>query len=554
MGNSSSANRPTQQHPLSSPSSRRSKSPHPNKHLSKKKSIELPDLATRTLSPANPQASSPIAIPIRSQIHPPPIAVQPAAHIPQVVAQARSHATAVAAAPTAVAAPPPPRPSHGTPPAPHTHHVNGSSGRGRGNPHIRGAPLTYTSTRDFGDRQPQPKPLTTRGKEHAGFIPYDVRSSLPVALPTAEKEREEEAIARGPSTSTARTSEERLTQVCVIWRGGAKSVELIRAGDNDWLGRQAMDYDESLNQWTAWVSLPPGTHHIRFVVDGIVSIASDLPTAVDDEGAIANYVSVPISGYTPPQTATVPPPTAIKKSTPPQSQSRGNSHLQSPSQQRAARALQSGDSFWHDTPPQALPKWTDEMPWQLEIAVAEEERWLNGGQVGEPPRHPRAQSLPRHLDKPIMNKPPPGMTARHTTRAPSRRGSQGSLGTPGPGTGPEGQQEGYRVSGTLPVTTASGTNLSQMSGVHALAGSGSGSSTRDGGGGGGREGGYAHTPNVSPRTDTMNLADDGSVLPVPSHTTLRHLGTTVIRTGVLAVCSTTRYKKKFITTVYYKPA
>lgn len=40
------------------------------------------------------------------------------------------------------------------------------------------------------------------------------------------------------------------------------------------------------------------------------------------------------------------------------------------------------------------------------------------------------------------------------------------------------------------------------------------------------------------------LADDGSVLPVPSHVVLHHLGTSAIRNGVLAVADTTRYRGK----------
>ncbi|KAI0042960.1 hypothetical protein FA95DRAFT_1563790 [Auriscalpium vulgare] len=42
----------------------------------------------------------------------------------------------------------------------------------------------------------------------------------------------------------------------------------------------------------------------------------------------------------------------------------------------------------------------------------------------------------------------------------------------------------------------------------------------------------------------MALADDASVLPVPSHVVLHHLSTSAIRNGVLAVGNTTRYKKK----------
>ncbi|KAJ7572123.1 hypothetical protein C8J56DRAFT_993289 [Mycena floridula] len=52
--------------------------------------------------------------------------------------------------------------------------------------------------------------------------------------------------------------------------------------------------------------------------------------------------------------------------------------------------------------------------------------------------------------------------------------------------------------------------------------------------------------------DTVS-ADDTSVLPVPSHAVLHHLSTSPIRNGVLAVGATVRYKKKYLTTIYYKP-
>ncbi|KDN45381.1 hypothetical protein RSAG8_04968, partial [Rhizoctonia solani AG-8 WAC10335] len=52
---------------------------------------------------------------------------------------------------------------------------------------------------------------------------------------------------------------------------------------------------------------------------------------------------------------------------------------------------------------------------------------------------------------------------------------------------------------------------------------------------------------------TAGGADDNSVLPVPNHVVLNHLGTSAIKGGVLAVGTTTRYHRKYITTIYYKP-
>ncbi|THU81608.1 hypothetical protein K435DRAFT_675044 [Dendrothele bispora CBS 962.96] len=52
----------------------------------------------------------------------------------------------------------------------------------------------------------------------------------------------------------------------------------------------------------------------------------------------------------------------------------------------------------------------------------------------------------------------------------------------------------------------------------------------------------------------IHIADDPSMLPVPSHVVIHHLCTSAIRNGVLAIGETVRYRKKFVTTVYYKPA
>jgi len=47
--------------------------------------------------------------------------------------------------------------------------------------------------------------------------------------------------------------------------------------------------------------------------------------------------------------------------------------------------------------------------------------------------------------------------------------------------------------------------------------------------------------------------EDPMVLPVPNHVVLNHLYTLSIRDGVMALGTTTRYRKKYVTTLYYKP-
>ncbi|KAJ4482408.1 hypothetical protein J3R30DRAFT_3459217 [Lentinula aciculospora] len=70
----------------------------------------------------------------------------------------------------------------------------------------------------------------------------------------------------------------------------------------------------------------------------------------------------------------------------------------------------------------------------------------------------------------------------------------------------------------LPITTASGTDVNSISNT-------------------------SNTPQIQ-NFSSPSLADDTSVLPVPSHVVLHHLCTSAMRNGVLAVGETTRYRKK----------
>ncbi|GAC99420.1 predicted AMP-activated protein kinase beta subunit [Pseudozyma hubeiensis SY62] len=59
--------------------------------------------------------------------------------------------------------------------------------------------------------------------------------------------------------------------------------------------------------------------------------------------------------------------------------------------------------------------------------------------------------------------------------------------------------------------------------------------------------------NPSNGTSTSSTVDDNSILPAPNHVVLNHLTASSIKGGVLAVGTTTRYKRKYVTTVYYRP-
>ena len=296
--------------------------------------------------------------------------------------------------------------------------------------------------------------------------------------------------------------------------------------------------------FTTTVSLLPGTHHIKFIVDEHWKLAQDLPTAVDDDGSLANYVSVPLSAG--PSAPASPPP---------------------PSSGRPAHQI----SFWSHSSdagvctPFGDEGWTSVVPPGLIAAAREEEVFLANGAVGNTPNIPPAPVLPRHLDKLILNTrigatpPAPTKERRHRTR--SRHGDLGM-------TKQDEQQQPPVVPPRIPVTTASGTDVSAaVRHGHTSSNSYSSSPVRTLVGG--------STAALSTTAAALMLADDASVLPVPSHVVLHHLSTSAIRNGVLAVGNTTRYKKKvrthsaaehfdwrepdylpckqFITTIYYKP-
>lgn len=183
----------------------------------KKKSLELPDLASLALTPASsnspnasphaafrrPRASSPIPIPISP--HPPPsngFGVQnnmPSAarlHMANVTrgSRYRSYLSSASAYPSM--------------------HSLRSNSRERDtdhhNPSDQGSPTR-----------------TDPGSAKHEFVPEVVHSTIPLALVKAEGDV---------------PKPEHVT-ITIKWKGGGKSVILARAGDDYWKGRQPMDYE-----------------------------------------------------------------------------------------------------------------------------------------------------------------------------------------------------------------------------------------------------------------------------------------------------------------------
>ncbi|EAU86156.1 hypothetical protein CC1G_03367 [Coprinopsis cinerea okayama7 len=452
---------------------------------------------------------------------------------------------------------------------------------------------------------PPPEPRQPQRASAPPIVAREVvRSSIPVALDPAARQ----APNLGPF------ARQQPVPTKIVWRGGGYNVVLARAGDDDWKGRRVMERESPGSPvFVTTVDLLPGTHHIRFLVDDQWRVADDLPTAVDDQGSLANYVAVPF----PPAGKPKDPSFFVESApaTPPPPQPKTIKDVPNPVQQE---------------------QWTNVLPPELLEAFKEEEMYLaaNQGQVDPHNHHqrvsgfvpapniPPAPTLPRHLDKLILNmrvSPGPAANAIGNTAGPVgnaasviQSGLNGGVGSGQGGSGRSsrrdrsdrerreerrrGRERGYSdVSGSrrgmqppppppptevgeigpssadgiladsIPTTInevppVEGEQLHETTGEAPTSIQSTATTTPT----------TSTTPIPSPSIptsggtvssrsitiDTNNmpsLTDDASVLPVPSHVVLHHLCTSAIRNGVLAVASTTRYRKKYLTTIYYKP-
>ncbi|KAJ3484617.1 hypothetical protein NLI96_g5516 [Meripilus lineatus] len=496
-------------------------SPTPSSHrvhkslYTKKKSLELPDLASLAFTSASPtpvqepRVSSPIPIPIP-------------------ISQDRPQTTF--------------RPQNNLPSAAHVPWLRGNSSVQGFRQHHSYLDQSVTSfDRIVGahaDDSPPREPTATKPP----FVQEIVNSTLPVSL------KQESDLAK-PEPIT----------VTIKW-------------------------SPNTNAWTTPVQLLPGTHHFKFIVDDQWRIADDYPTAVDDrDGSLANYVNVTLpSSSSSPQT---PAPTSPMSSPHHHTQS---GQLSFWSESTATAGTQFGGGPLGSV---KEAEWTTVIPPELIAASGEEENYLttadsSASSTSIPaPNIPPAPLLPRHLDKLILNVRPATVTGavpssgsssgdkerssrkggsrshrnrerdrdrdRDRTEREARPRPTSNLGMTSTSSNTNATLVSSIPEGTLPIVTASGTDVTALASGPPTPNPGESASEQTSG---------ATTPSIAggARKVTVaslggpGLADDASVLPVPSHVVLHHLSTSAIRNGVLAVANTTRYKKKYITTIYYK--
>ncbi|KAI9049492.1 hypothetical protein LZ554_006522 [Drepanopeziza brunnea f. sp. 'monogermtubi'] len=207
----------------------------------------------------------------------------------------------------------------------------------------------------------------------------------------------------------------------------------------------------------AIVHVRPGTHHIRFIVDGVMQCSKALPTTVDFGNNLVNYIEVSADDI--PQDV----PTIIQAPGAPVHGVEGlpDTHAKSPPKIEPEADEEEGEDSKAPKPPKTKPVlpsglFSSQIPQYLVDLDKAEDSTAYQYAAAAIEKLPTPPSLPGFLGKPILN---------------------------------------------------------------------------------------AATP----------MKDDNSVLTMPNHTVLNHLATSSIKNNILAVSATTRYKRKYVTTIMYKP-
>ncbi|KAI9809581.1 MAG: hypothetical protein M1825_000013 [Sarcosagium campestre] len=231
---------------------------------------------------------------------------------------------------------------------------------------------------------------------------------------------------------------------------------------------------DSKDGLSAVIALPPGTHHLKFLVDGEMRTSDHLPTAVDDANILVNYLEVNAD----------------------------------------------------DMPPPSKP---------MDIA-----------QPAERPQHPPPGVYPPQVLPPTPDIRPAPHADTSTVAAGAGTGteSDGTKSAAATARQPEVTSPPKQHGTVIPPYL---TDLDQAEDSPSYQRAAAAIST------------LSPPPSLplfmsrSILNGTTPLKDDASVLSMPNHTVLNHLATSSIKDNVLATSGTTRFKRKYITTILYKP-
>ncbi|EHY54521.1 galactose metabolism- protein [Exophiala dermatitidis] len=290
------------------------------------------------------------------------------------------------------------------------------------------------------DRGNADVPIFETDEPLSAIEPQTTRKSSMLSTTTqSEEEVGEELQPFAVDTATAQT-----VPTVIEWNHGGNKVYVTGTFAN-WEKKYRLHPRKNGPGMFTTINLPSGTHHLKFVVDGEMVTSPDLPTAVDFNNFLVNYIEVATEDLTKPRRESAQ--TGSKSSAlAAVEHEHGRSGTHTPvSEMGEPQAEEIPEGDFRQLVPQAL----------LDIDLPEDDhRYHNAVRVIQ--ESPAPPALPLFLSRSILN-------------------------------------------GVLPVK------------------------------------------------------DDNSVLTLPNHTVLNHLMTSSVKNGVLATSVTTRYKKKYVTTISFKP-
>ncbi|KAI9782023.1 MAG: hypothetical protein M1816_002132 [Peltula sp. TS41687] len=252
-----------------------------------------------------------------------------------------------------------------------------------------------------------------------------------------------------------------------------------------WNKKFRLQKNEGKEGFSATIPLTPGTHHLKFLVDGDFRTADHLPTAVDFSNVLVNYIEVRAEDdeRKPPSK-----PIDIKK---PRKKGRHHQQAQKPYPPPELH------------PPLVLPPTPPTHPidhTQQHLTHPDDDQLLTSSDDEDDERDTTTSDSNVYRVKKWTKRIPRHLRALDA---------------------PEGSQAHRRITRAIPKMPPP-PGLPGFLGKSILNG-------------------------ITP------MKDDSSVLNLPNHTVLNHLGTSSIKDDVLATSITTRYINKYVTTIIYMP-
>lgn len=282
----------------------------------------------------------------------------------------------------------------------------------------------------------------------------------------------------------------------IEWKGPGEKV-YVTGTFVQW-DRKFKLHKDKKGEFSTTLQLKPGTHHLKFLVDGDMTTSHELPTTVDYTNILVNYIEVvaPLPDSADKQAPAPAEPMPIPGAAMTQGQVPGAE--QSATQTLPARPGKQGSETDADATPTTGK------------VAASEAVPVPSSQTPQAPS-PAAQT-PKQEQQQEKQKPrQPLPTATYTKQIPQFLLDLDTYNNPND----ERFQRASRVINTLPQPPS----LPMFLGKSILNG---------------------NTPHK----------DDASVLIMPNHTVLNHLATSSIKNGVLATSGTTRYKRKVLLSPY----